>query len=69
MKHVLVLGQDFVQNADNTTIYAEKMCRPNFTVDNETCCLSLHYNGDNSYLFVNGTEVTKFEAKNSELIK
>ena len=32
-------------------------------------CLSLHYNGDNSYLFVNGKEVTKFKAKNSELIK
>ena len=31
--------------------------------------LSLHYNGDNSYLFVNGKEVTKFQAKNSELIK
>ena len=45
------------------------MCRPNFTVDNEICCLSLHYNGDNSYLFVNGTEVTKFKAKTSELIK
>ena len=33
------------------------------------CCLSLHYNGDNSYLFVNGIEITKFKAKNSELIK
>ena len=31
--------------------------------------LSLHYNGDNIYLFVNGKEVTKFKAKNSELIK
>ena len=31
--------------------------------------LSLHYNGDNSSLFVNGKEVTKFKAKNSELIK
>ena len=41
----------------------------NFTVDNETFCLSLHYNGDNSYLFVNGKEITKFKAKNSELIK
>ena len=41
----------------------------NFTGDNETFCLSLHYNGDNSYLFVNGKEITKFKAKNSELIK
>ena len=29
----------------------------------------MHYNGGNSYLFVNGKEVTKFKAKNSELIK
>ena len=40
-----------------------------FTVDNNIFCLFLHYSGDNSYLFVNGKEVTKFKAKNSELIK
>ena len=31
-------------------------------------CLSLHYNGVNSYLFVNGTEIYKFEAKDSEIV-
>ena len=45
------------------------MYSPNFTVDNKIFCLSLHYNGDNSYFFVNGKEVTKFKANNSELIK
>ena len=30
-------------------------------------CLSLRYNGDDSYLFVNGKEVTKFKAKKSEI--
>ena len=30
-------------------------------------CLSLHYNGANSHLFVNGTEIIKFKAKNSEI--
>ena len=45
------------------------MYSPNFIVDNKIFCLSLHYNGDNSNLFVNGKEVTKFKAKNSELIK
>ena len=45
------------------------MYRPNFTVDNKTFCLSLLYNGENSYLFVNGKEITKSKAKNSELIK
>ena len=29
--------------------------------------LSLHYNGDDSYLFVNGKEVTKFKDKDSEI--
>ena len=39
----------------------------NFTVTKEKFCLSLHYNGANSYLFVNGTEIYKFKAKDSEL--
>ena len=30
--------------------------------------LSLHYNGASSYLFVNGTEIYKFKAKNSEIV-
>ena len=31
-------------------------------------CLSLHCNGDNSYLFVNGKEIHKFKAKDSEIV-
>ena len=31
-------------------------------------CLSLHYNGGNSYLFVNGTEIIKFIGKRSEIV-
>ena len=27
----------------------------------------MHYNGANSYLFVNGTEIVKFKAKHSEI--
>ena len=27
----------------------------------------MHYNGHNSYLFVNGTEIHKFKAKDSEI--
>ena len=45
------------------------MYSPDFTVDNKIFCLTLHYNSSNSYLFVNGKEVTKFKTKNSELIK
>ena len=28
----------------------------------------MHYNGGNSYLFVNGTEILKFKAKDSEIV-
>ena len=40
----------------------------NFTVTNMQFSLSLHYNGENSYLFVNGTEIYKFKAKDSEIV-
>ena len=68
-KRVLVLGREFIQKINNTTIYAEKMYSPNLTVDNKIFRLRLRYNGSNSYLFVNGKQVINFKAKNSELIK
>ena len=40
----------------------------NFTVRNKKFCLSLHYNRANGYLFVNGTEIYKFKAKDSEIV-
>ena len=40
----------------------------NFTEENTKFCLNLHYNGANSYLFVNGTEIVKFKAKDSEIV-
>ena len=40
----------------------------NFTVTNKKICLSVHYNGANSYLFVNGKEIYKFKAKDSEIL-
>ena len=40
----------------------------NFTEKNKTFCLSLHYNGGNSYSFVNGTDIHKFKAKGSEIV-
>ena len=30
--------------------------------------LSLHYNGSNSYLFVNGTKIHKLKAKDSDIV-
>ena len=68
-QNILVLRKDFIQKIDNTTIYAERMSSPSFPLDDKIFCLSLHYNSDNSYLFVNGKEVSKSKAKNSELKK
>ena len=46
----------------------KKMYSTNFTVYGKKFCLSLHYNGDNSYLFVNAKEIVKFKAKDSEVV-
>ena len=67
-KNILVLGKDFVEGLDNVTIYAEKLYSINFTENNTKFCLSLHYNGANSYLFANSTEIHKFKAKDSEIV-
>ena len=40
----------------------------NFTMTRKKFCLSLHYNGANSYLFVNGTEIIKFKPKDSGIV-
>ena len=67
-KNILVLGKDFVQGLDDTTIYAEKLYSINFTKTNTKFCLSLFCNGSKSYLFVNGTKIHKFKTKDSEII-
>ena len=63
----LVLGKDFIQGINGTTVYAEKTYSINFTKSKTRFCLSLDYNGDNSYLFVNDTEIYKFKPKNYEI--
>ena len=40
----------------------------NFTVTKMKPCLSLHYNGSNSYLFVNDTKIIKFKANDSAIV-
>ena len=66
-KDILILGVGPTQGLEHT-LTAEKMYSINFTVTNIKFCLSLHYNGANSYLFVNGTEIYKFKAKDSEIV-
>ena len=62
-----MLGRGPTQGLEST-LTAEKIYSINFTERNKTFCLSLHYNGANSYLFVNGTAIYKFKAKNSETV-
>ena len=52
-KDILVLEIGPTQGLEHT-LGAEKMYSINFTVTNKKFCLSLHYNGAHSYLFVNG---------------
>ena len=51
-KDILILGERPTQGLDDTTLAAEA---------------SLHYNGSNSFLFVNATKVYQLKAKNSEI--
>ena len=66
-KDILVLGKGPIQGLEHT-LTAEKMDSINLTVTKKKFCLSLHYNGANSYLFVNGTEIYKFKPKDSEIV-
>ena len=66
-KDILVLGKGPTQGFEHTST-AEKIYLTNFTVTKNKFCLSLHYNGANSYFFVNGTEIYKFKAKDSEIV-
>ena len=66
-KDILVLGRVPTQGLEST-LTAEKMHSVNFTVTKKKFCLSLHYGGAKSYFFVNGTEIIKFKAKESEIV-
>ena len=66
-KYILILGKGPTQGLEHTLL-AEKMYSISFTGTKKKFCLSLHYNVANSYLFVNGTEICKFKAKDSEIV-
>ena len=67
-KDILILGTGPTQGLGEHSLTAEKMYSINFTKDNTKFCLSLHYNGANSYLFVNGREIIKFKEKDSNIV-
>ena len=52
--NIFIMGDGFEQGINDTTLYTEKIYSQNFTPVNKKLVLSLHYNGDDSYLFING---------------
>ena len=66
-KDVLILRKNLKQGLEHT-LSAKKIYSTNFTEHNKKFCLSLHYNGANNYVFVNGKKSHKFKAKHSEIV-
>ena len=58
-----------VKGINDTTLYVQKIYSQNFTAVNKKFALSLHYNGWDSYLFVNGKQKIKFKAKDDQIVK
>ena len=58
-KNILIFILGPTQGLDDTTLTAEAQYSINFSRSNRSFCLSLHYNGSNSF----------FEAKDSEIKK
>ena len=67
-KDILVISEGTTQGFNDTTHPSEKKCTVNFTVSKKKFCFSLHYNGDNSYLFVNATDTIKLKDKDSKIV-
>ena len=67
--HIYFMGTEFVQGINDTTIYPEKNFCRHFPDPGKEFVLSLHYNGSNSYLFVNGRQELKFKCKTDQLVK
>ena len=61
-----VLGKTFMQRFSTDgaghTISQKGICKTNMSKPEKRFVLSLHYNGDNYYLFVNGVQQLKFKS-------
>ena len=67
--HIYLMGDVLTQGINDTTLYAEKNYWRNFTDPGKKFIISLHYNGDESYFFINGKQELKFKAKTDQLVK
>ena len=66
-KDILILGEGPTHGLYDITVTAEAIYAINFTQLNKRFVLSLHYNGSNSFLFVNAITLHQVKAKNSEM--
>ena len=66
---IYVMGDGLTQGIHDTTLYVEKDYWGNSTDPGKKFVISLHYNGDKSYFFVNGRQELKFKAKTDQLVK
>ena len=64
-----MFAKDPTQGLDDTMLTAGAQYSVNFSRSNRKFCLSLHYNGSNSFLFVNTTKIYQFTARESEIKK
>ena len=68
-KDILILDQGPTQGLDDDTLTAEVKYPLNFTQSERRFLLSLHYNGSDSFLFVDATKIYQFDAKDLEIKK
>ena len=66
-KDILILGGAPTQGLGDSTLTAKAKYPINFTQQNKRFVFSLHYNGSNSFLFVNATEIYQFKGNISEI--
>ena len=66
-KHILIPSEGPTQALDGTTLTVEAKYPNGFTQSGKRFVLSLHYNGGNSFFFVNATNIYQLKAKDSEI--
>ena len=66
-KYILILAEGPTQGLDDTTFKAEAKYPINFTQPRKIFVLSLHFNGSNSFLFVNATKINQIKVRDSEI--
>ena len=67
--YIYLMGDELTLGINDTTLCVEKNYWSNFTNPGKKFIISLHYNGDESYFFVNGRQELKFKAKTDQLVK